>query len=276
MQLSTNIIKNTLDESYREDFGINGDITSEAVIDEAIEIDFKISAREDIILCGANIAEYFFNKTNIHYQLHKKDSNEVSAGNVIISGHGNARDILRLERVILNYLQNLSGVATLTNKYVQQIKGTKTKIYDTRKTIPNLRRLQKYAVRCGGGYNHRSSLDSSILIKDNHIAICGGVAKALKKAKLVKQHYSNIEIECDLISQVKEAVEEGVNIIMLDNMTLDKIIEAIKIIDKRSIVEVSGGVNLENISAIAAAGVDIISVGKLTHSARSVDIGLDI
>jgi nicotinate-nucleotide pyrophosphorylase (carboxylating) len=277
MQLSTDILRPILDQSLKEDFGINGDITSNAVIDHLAEVKFSISSRENIILCGADIAQYFFKKySTIEYKLHIKDSQAAAKGDIIISGQGKARDILMLERVILNYLQMLSGISTLTHQYVTAIKGTQARICDTRKTTPNLRALQKYAVRCGGGYNHRSSLDSAILIKDNHISICGGVTKAIRGAKLANPHYTKIEIECDTLAQVKEAIEEGVDIIMLDNMSIGEIKEAIQIINNRAIIEVSGGVNLENIRDIAKTGVDIISVGRLTHSAPAVDIGLDM
>lgn len=277
MQLYTQALKSVLDQSFKEDFGLNGDITSNSVIDSNKEVSFHISSRENIILCGVNIAEYFFRQySNIKYKVHIKDSGSVKAGGVIISGHGSAREILLLERIILNYLQMLSGISTLTNKYVLEVKGTKAKICDTRKTTPGLRAMQKYAVRCGGGYNHRSSLDGSILIKDNHISICGSVTEALQKAKLASPHYAKIEIECDLIDQVQEALKEGVDIIMLDNMTTHQIKEAVKIIGNAATIEVSGGVNLETVGAIARAGVDIISVGRLTHSSPAVDIGLDM
>ena len=238
---------------------------------------FSISARQNIILCGVNIAKYFFDQySTIQYHIHSCDASHVKKDDIIISGHGKAREILMLERVVLNYLQMLGGISTLTHEYVSKILGTKARICDTRKTTPNLRALQKYAVRCGGGHNHRSSLDSSILIKDNHIAICGSITKALGMAKLSSPHYAKIEIECDLLSQVKEAVAAGVDIIMLDNMSIDEIKEAVKIINNKAVIEVSGGVDLTNVLDIARCDVDIISVGKLTHSSPAVDIGLDI
>lgn len=277
MQLYTNTIKNILDQSFKEDFGINGDITSNAIIPPEREIKFSITARQNIILCGVNIAKYFFDHySTIQYQVHFQDTSVIKKNDIIISGHGKAREILMLERIILNYLQMLGGISTLTHEYVSQTIGTKARICDTRKTTPNLRQLQKYAVRCGGGYNHRVNLDSSILIKDNHISICGSITKALKQAKLATPHYAKIEVECDLLTQVKEAIEEGVDIIMLDNMSINEIKEAVKMINNRAIIEVSGGVDLKNVHEIASCDVDIISVGKLTHSAPAVDIGLDI
>jgi nicotinate-nucleotide pyrophosphorylase (carboxylating) len=178
--------------------------------------------------------------------------------------------------VVLNYLQHISGISTATYAFVQKVKGTKAKIFDTRKTTPLYRSLQKYAVLCGGGHNHRLCLDSSILIKDNHIAICGSITKALQQAKANNSHYAKIEIECDTLEQVAEVVNIGVDIIMLDNMSIKQIIEAISIIDNRAIIEASGNISLETIADIAKTGVDMISIGKITHSAPSVDIGLDI
>ncbi len=277
MQLYIKILEKSLDDSLKEDYGIKGDITSNALIDEDKEINFRIQPREEIVLCGLQIIQYYFDKySSIKYKIHYKDSDLLSAGGTILSGSGLAREILLLERVILNYLQHLSGIATNTYHFVQKIKHTKVKIFDTRKTIPLYRELQKYAVTCGGGYNHRLCLDSSILIKDNHIAICGGITNALKLAKANNPHYIKIEIECDNLEQVTEAINLGVDIIMLDNMTPNQIIEAIRIIDGRATIEASGNVSLETVGDIAQTGVDMISVGKITHSSRAVDIGLDI
>lgn len=277
MQLKCNIIKNLLDESFREDFGIKGDITSDSVIGKEAKIEFSINSRQEAVLCGIQIAKYYLdNYSTSKYTIHKLDSDPLKPGGTIISGQGNAREILLIERIVLNYLQHLTGISTLTNKFVQKIKGTNAKILDTRKTTPMLRSLQKYAVTCGGGYNHRLALDSSIMIKDNHISICGSITKAIQNAKKHNPHYAKIEIECDTIEQVKEAIIEGVDIILLDNMTISQINESLKIIDKRAKVEASGNVSLETVEQIAKTGVDYISIGKITHSAPSADIGLDI
>lgn len=279
MQLQLTPIKNFLDYTLSEDLGIGGDITSKYLIDKNQNIKFLITPREEMIICGYDVAKYFFNNhSNIKYQFLANDGDKVTSGKPIITGSGNATEILMLERTILNYLQHLSGIATLTSQYVQKITNTNTntKICDTRKTIPGLRTLQKYAVICGGGSNHRLALDSSILIKDNHIAICGSIENAIQKAKKFAPHYTKIEIECDNLDQVEKAVNCGVDIIMLDNMTLNQINDAIKIISSRCLIEVSGGVNMENIANIANTGVDFISIGRLTNSARAVDIGLDI
>ena len=277
MQLQIRTLHKLLDDSFKEDYGTKGDITSNAVIRNGTEVKFAINARQNLVLCGIQIAQYYFKEySSIKYQIHYNDSEIVKENATIIFGAGEATEVLLLERIILNYIQHLSGIATTTSKYVERVRETKAKIFDTRKTIPLLRQLQKYAVTCGGGYNHRLSLDSSILIKDNHIAICGGVTKALQKAKLYRPHYTRIEIECDTFEQVKESLAEGVDIIMLDNMSIDQIHEAVKLIGNKAIIEASGNVSLDTVKSIAQAGVDVISVGQITHSPTSADIGLDI
>ncbi|RTK93363.1 MAG: carboxylating nicotinate-nucleotide diphosphorylase [Rickettsiales bacterium] len=277
MQLQINTISKLLDQSFKEDYGIRGDITTDAVVDRDKKINFAINARQDMILCGMSIAEYYFNNySTIEYQSYYKDGDQVKKSMTLVSGYGYAQEILLIERIILNFMQHLSGIATLTNSYVKKVQSTKARICDTRKTIPMLRQLQKYAVSCGGGYNHRLTLDSAIMIKDNHIAICGGIKQALKLAKEKNPHYTKIEVECDTMEQVQEALSANVDIIMLDNMTIEQINMAVKIIGNSAIIEASGNVSLDNVAAIAKTGVDIISVGKITHSAPSVDIGLDI
>ncbi len=277
MQLQIRTLRKLLDDSFKEDYGIKGDITSEAMINAETQVNFAINARQNLILCGVQIAQYYFDEySSIKYKIHHTDSQTIKENTVIISGSGFATEILLLERIILNYMQHMSGIATTTSQYVELVKNTKAKIFDTRKTTPMLRQLQKYAVVCGGGYNHRLSLDSGILIKDNHIAICGSITKALQKAKQYSPHYTRIEIECDTIEQVKESLIAGVDVIMLDNMSPEQIHQAVKLIDGRAIIEASGNVSLDTVRDIAATGVDVISVGKITHSATSVDIGLDI
>ncbi|MGC0371410.1 MAG: hypothetical protein DGJ47_000099 [Rickettsiaceae bacterium] len=277
MQLTIESVEKLLQIALSEDYGIGGDITSQYTIDKNKEVSFKINAREDLILCGSDIANYFIKKhSSIKSKNYYMDAETVRKGEVIISGQGFAHEVMLLERVILNFLQHLSGVSTVTGKYVEQTQKTKAKIFDTRKTTPGLRSLQKYAVRCGGGHNHRLALDSGVMIKDNHIAICGSITKAVTKARSCKPHYLTIEVECDSLEQVKEAVECKVDIIMLDNMTLKQMSEAVLLINNTAIVEASGNVSLNNVKDIAKTGVDVISVGKITHSAPSVDIGLDI
>lgn len=277
MQLQINTISDLLDRSFKEDFGTKGDITSHATIDSHKTVSFAINARQPLILCGSQIAEYYFDKySSIDYQIHFDDSDSISESTSIITGHGFAREVLLLERIILNYLQHLSAIATTTNQFVKLAQGTKARICDTRKTTPTLRSLEKYAVTCGGGFNHRLTLDSSILIKDNHIAICGSIKEALERAKLAAPHYTKIEIECDTLAQVEEAVRYGADIIMLDNMSVEEIRESVEIIGNNAVIECSGNISLDTVEEIAGIGVDIISVGRITHSAKSVDIGLDI
>ncbi len=277
MKLQIQTISKLLDESFLEDFGIKGDITSNAIIADDKKIDFAINARQNMILCGINIAEYYFdNYSSIKYKTNYQDGDEVKQSSTIISGNGYAREILLIERIILNFMQHLSGITTLTHAYVQKVQGTKAHICDTRKTTPMLRQLQKYAVTCGGGHNHRLTLDSSIMIKDNHIAICGNITRAIKLAREQNPHYAKIEVECDNLAQVQEALENKCEIIMLDNMTIKQMNEAVKMIGNNAIIEASGNVSLDTVEEIAKTGVDIISIGKLTHSSPSVDIGLDI
>lgn len=277
MQLNLNIIRNLLDNSLKEDFGIRGDITSDATITPNSIINFRINSRKKSILSGVEIAKYYLKQyTDVNYSVHKQDGEKVSSGEDIISGRGDARDILLVERVLLNYLQHLSGISTLTHQYVSKTNGTKAKILDTRKTTPMLRTLEKYAVFCGGGHNHRLALDSAIMIKDNHIAICGDIGVAIRRAKENNPHYAKIEVECDTLEQVKIAASSDVDIILLDNMPLEQLKEAINIINGRALIEASGNVSLETVEKIAQTGVDYISIGKITHSAPIADIGLDI
>jgi nicotinate-nucleotide pyrophosphorylase (carboxylating) len=277
MQLNINAIKKLLDESFIEDIGIKGDITSDAIVDNNKIIKFSIVAREQLVLAGIPIAQYYLNNySSIKYKTLFTDSVCVEPEEKIITGQGYAKEILLLERIILNFMQHLSGVATLTNNFVQEIAETNAQIYDTRKTIPGLRRLQKYAVVQGGGNNHRLTMDSSILIKDNHIVCAGSIENALKAAKSKSPHYAKIEVECDNIQQVQEALDNAADIIMLDNMSITELQNSVDLIDGRAIIEASGGANINNALEIAQTGVNIISVGQLTHSAKAADIGLDM
>lgn len=277
MQLQINLLKDLLDKSFKEDFGTKGDITSNAILDKKVKTRFFIKSRQSATLCGIDIARYYLdNYSTAQYMIHKHDSDVLQAGDTIISGEGNAKEVLLIERIVLNYMQHLTGVATFTNQFVKRTLGTKAKILDTRKTIPMIRLLQKYAVTCGGGYNHRLTLDSGIMIKDNHIEICGSVAKAIQKAKNNTPHYTKIEIECDTIKQVREALIEKVDIILLDNMSIEQIRQCVNIVRGQIITEASGNISLETVESIAKTGVNYISIGKITHSAQSIDIGMDI
>jgi nicotinate-nucleotide pyrophosphorylase len=269
--------------SLAEDCAFN-DVTSDLTIPKTRLITFEINPREEIIFCGKDvIIEVFlqlkksakFRNSKLDLKISAKDGSAVKPGKSIAQGFGDARLIFAAERVILNLTQHLSGIATLTQKFVQTLGDKKIKILDTRKTLPSFRLLQKYSVTIGGGKNHRFSLADMILIKDNHIAAAGSIKNAIEAAKKNKKKLK-IEVECDTVEQVAEAIKSKPDIIMLDNMKIPEIKKSIKIINKKSKIEISGGVNLASIKSFAGLEIDFISVGSLTHSARAVDIGLDI
>ncbi len=266
-----------LRQALTEDIG-RGDITSQLILDKDAQAEFVIANRSPLIVCGLTIAIHIFNHVDMNVKTfnHQQDGKAVEPGQTLISGSGNALSILAAERVALNIMQHLSGISTLTHHYVEQVKGTKARILDTRKTLPGLRGLQKYAVRMGGGYNHRLRLDDGVLIKDNHISVCGSITEAVKRARSGTPFLTKIEVECDTLAQVEEAASVQVDVIMLDNMPLSELRQAVALVNGRALVEASGNVSLETIRDIAETGVDYISVGKLTHSAPSADIGLDI
>ena len=271
------LIEPIIRDALKEDLGLAGDVTASAVIAPKSRFKAEFKAREAGISAGIDCARLALSLMDpqVRFETLLPDGSEVKAGDVIARIEGKARAILAAERVALNLLCHLSGVATLTSKYVAVVAGTKAKIACTRKTIPNLRALQKHAVKCGGGHNHRYGLDDAILIKDNHIAICGSVAAAMERAKAGVGHTMKIEIEVDSIAQLKQALPYGPDVLLLDNFTLDMYAEAVKLAAGKTILEASGGVNLDTVRAIAEAGVDVISVGALTHSAPNFDIGLD-
>jgi len=266
------IIKNALDEDIGE-----GDITSFLTIGDDEKTSMAFVSRENIVVCGLDIIARLFEifDSKIEFSPLKKDGEIAKNGEKIATVSGSAKSILTTERTALNLLQHLCGIATKTHEYVEAIKGTNAKILDTRKTTPCLRVLEKYAVRTGGGQNHRMRLDDGILIKDNHIHIAGGIKEALIKAKEGNNKGLKIEIECDTLEQLSQAIEAGADIILLDNMSAEDLKEAVSISGGKVKLEASGGITLENINEIAKTGVDFISVGAITHSARNVDIGLD-
>jgi nicotinate-nucleotide pyrophosphorylase (carboxylating) len=260
-----------------EDIG-HGDISSESLFAKDTTGQANLVARESFVLAGAeNVAAEVFMLQNplIEYSGAVEDGREVVAGDCLLTVRGPVVDLLKAERVALNLLQRLSGIATLTSKYVEKTKLYPVRISDTRKTTPGLRILEKYAVRVGGGYNHRFNLSDGVLIKDNHIAACGSLTKAVERVREKIPHTIKIEVETDTLAQVQECLEVGVDIIMLDNMDLVNTREAVSLISGAALVEASGGVNLDTVAEIAATGVDIISVGALTHSVFSCDIGMD-
>ncbi|ESQ80134.1 carboxylating nicotinate-nucleotide diphosphorylase [Asticcacaulis sp. YBE204] len=271
------LVEPVVRDALREDLGLAGDVTADAVILPKARFRAEFNAREAGIVAGLDCARIAMNLMDPHvrFEIVKPDASEVVAGDVIARVEGNARAILAAERVALNLLSHLSGVATLTQTYVKALDGLPARIACTRKTLPGLRGLQKHAVKCGGGHNHRYGLDDAILIKDNHIAICGGVEKALELAKAAAGHTMKIEIEVDSIYQLKQALPFKPDVIMVDNFDLETLREAVSIAKGKTILEASGGVNLSTVRAIAETGIDVISVGALTHSAPVFDIGLD-
>lgn len=269
-----------LDEFVRstlaEDMGSGGDVTSRATIDEAARLTASMSCREPIVIAGLAIARAFFTELDGTAVLdcHAADGDAVPAGAVLMTIDGDARPMLAAERSALNTLQHLSGIATLTRRFVEAIAGTGATLLDTRKTIPGLRVLEKYAARMGGAQNHRMRLDDGLLIKDNHVAVCGGVAEAVRRAKAAHTGFA-VQVEVDRVSQIEPALAAGADRLLLDNMAPDMLREAVALVGGRVPLEASGGVNLSTIRSIAETGVDFISVGRITQSAPAVDIGLD-
>jgi nicotinate-nucleotide pyrophosphorylase (carboxylating) len=270
-------IRPLVEAALREDIR-SGDITTNSLIPAEARARAILRTREDGVLAGIAVAQMTFATLDesITFSQVKPDGAAMTKGETVLQSDGAARAVLTAERVALNFLQRLSGIATLTRQFVDAVAGTAAHIADTRKTTPGLRVLEKYAVRCGGGSNHRFALDDMILIKDNHVALCGGIAAAIARARANIGHAVKIEVECDTLDQVHQAADARADIILLDNMTPDELREAVGIINGRSLSEASGGVNLQTVRAIAQSGVDIISVGALTHSARALDLGLDI
>jgi nicotinate-nucleotide pyrophosphorylase (carboxylating) len=276
--LSPLLIADAVRAALQEDLGRAGDITTQATIPASAQANAVIAAREEGVIAGLPLAREAFRQIDaeIAFEPCVEDGAHVAPGAVVARIKGSARGVLGAERVALNYLGRLSGIASLTQRFAARIAHTKAKVCDTRKTTPLLRAFEKYAVRCGGGSNHRFGLDDAILIKDNHIAVAGGVARALRAAKAFKGHLVKIEIEVDTLAQLREVLAEGADVVLLDNMSLEDLREAVAMIGGRMIAEASGGVTLESIAAIAETGVDLISVGALTHSARVMDLGLDV
>ncbi len=263
--------------SLAEDLGRAGDITALACIDADTRLNATFGARKAGTIAGlacVRLAILALDPTATFETL-VSDGDPVEAGTVLARVEANARALLSAERTALNLLGRLSGIATLTSAYVDAVVGTTASITDTRKTTPGLRALEKYAVRCGGAVNHRFGLDDAILIKDNHVAACGGVRPAIERARAFAGHLVKVECEVDSLLQFDEALAAGPDVIMLDNFSLDDLSEAVARNAGRLVLEASGGVNLDTVAAIAATGVDVISVGALTHSAPVLDIGLD-
>lgn len=264
-----------IENALREDIH-TGDITTLAVVPESREVRASLKAKEPMVLAGIQVAARVFQLLDPRtlFTPHYADGDHLQAGDIIADLLGNAPVLLQGERVALNLLQRMCGVATLTSRYVQAVQGTRARVVDTRKTTPGLRILEKYAVRVGGGINHRTGLYDGVLIKENHIAAAGGITAAIGRARAYIPHTMKIEVETETLAEVAEALAAGADIIMLDNMDLSTMGEAVAMIAGKALVEASGGVSLESIRAIAETGVDIISVGALTHSARAMDISM--
>lgn len=272
--LSNDALNRLIDDAFEEDIG-SGDLTSLSVIDEDAVLSATMRARTNMVLAGLPLALAVFKRLDQDVQLteHAKDGNHLTAGDHILTIQGKARALLTAERTALNFVQHLSGIATLTHVYVQAIADTKATLLDTRKTIPGYRKLAKYATRMGGAANHRMGLYDAVMIKDNHIAMNGSITDAVARAKAYTDR--EIVVECDTLDQVSEAFQAGASRLLLDNMSLDQLRQAIDLTQGNIPLEASGGVTLETIADIAKTGVDFISVGRLTQSAPAIDIGLD-
>jgi len=272
-----NTIDKLIDLALEEDIGA-GDVTTENLISPEAGGSGQIVAKEALILAGLDIARKVFERLDpdIAWQPHRSDGDAVDAGTSVLTVSGKLQALLKGERVALNFLQRLSGVATLVRTYTTKIPGGGARLVDTRKTTPGWRMLEKYAVRVGGAGNHRMGLYDGVLIKDNHIAACGGVAAAVARIRGRISHLMKIEIEVATLDQVREALAAGVEVIMLDNMEIDLIRKAVALIDGKAVIEVSGNVTDARLGRLALTGIDIISVGALTHSARCVDLSMRI
>lgn len=270
-------LRRKIEEWLDEDIGF-GDITTSSTIPVTEQGRGILYAKEEGIVAGLPIAELVFEVIDptLKFAAQVEEGVVVGKGQAIVEVTGSVQSILTGERLALNLLQRLSGIATRTHEFVKAIEGTKARVVDTRKTTPGLRMLEKYAVRVGGGHNHRYALYDAVMIKDNHIKGAGGITQAVQAARQAIPHTMKIEVETESIAQVEEALSAGADIIMLDNMSVELMKEAVQLIAGRAVVEASGGVNLDTIRSIAKTGVDVISVGALTHSVRSLDISLDL
>ncbi len=271
------IVKEHIKNALKEDIGY-GDITTDFLIDEDETLTAKLNTRQDGILCGIDIVEEVFKTLSKDVRIEKyfKDGDEIKKGDTLAVIHGNARAILTGERTALNYIQRLSAIATETKKYQDAIGSSKARITDTRKTTPNFRMFEKYAVLTGGARLHRFNLSDCIMLKDNHIQFAGSITNAINKIRQQLSHTHKIEVECDTIEQVKEAISVKADIIMLDNMDCETMKKCVELIDNKAIIEASGNVTLETIGEIAKTGVDVISSSAIAAKAKTLDIGLDM
>ena len=271
------LIDKIVEQALLEDIG-TGDITSESIVPYDLKAKGIIKTSEEGVVAGLDIIYLVFKKLDpeICFQSKIKDGKNILSGEVLAKISGSARTILKGERVALNFLQRMSGIATITSKFCQQVKDFPVRIVDTRKTTPGLRILEKYAVSMGGGHNHRFGLYDAVLIKDNHITVAGGIRPAVNSVRKQISHTVKIEVEVENLSQLQDALRVKADIIMLDNMDLDTMEKAVKIAKGKALIEASGGITLEKVRKIAQTGVDLISVGALTHSVKSLDISMEI
>jgi nicotinate-nucleotide pyrophosphorylase (carboxylating) len=272
-------IDDAVERALAEDLGRAGDITSIATVPENVTARAALVARKSGTVAGLPLVAATFRRLapDIEITAHARDGNTVAARTELMTIAGPARAILAAERTALNFAGALSGVATATARYVRKVSHTKTRVICTRKTTPGLRALQKYAIRCGGGFNHRFGLDDAVLIKDNHIAVAGGIRAVLERAKASLGHLVKIEIEVDNLAQLEEVLKvELADVVLLDNMDVETMRKAVKMVGGQMETEASGGITLDTVAAIAETGVDYVSSGALTHSAQNLDIGLDI
>lgn len=271
------LLKPLVEDALAEDLGRRGDVTSQATIPADMQAQLQIKARQSGVICGMDLARLSFAlvDASIEFVAQVQDGEAVAAGAVLATVKGNARHLLTAERTALNFMTHLSGIATATRQIVDSVAQYPAQITCTRKTIPGLRIVQKYAVRCGGGRNHRLGLDDAILIKDNHIAIAGDIKTAIEQAQHFAGHLIPIEVEVDTLEQLEQALETGVSLVLLDNMSPEILSQAVAMCKGRAKTEASGGITPETVRAAASTGVDFIAMGYLTHSTTALDIGLD-
>ena len=271
------ILTETVRRALAEDID-RGDLTSEACVESTTIGTAKLNSREPIVVCGLPILEEVYAQVDllVDVERHVEDADRCDSGTTLATVSGPATSILLGERVALNFMQRLTGVSTMTMRFVDALpEGSLTRITDTRKTTPGLRAFERYAVRCGGGHNHREDLGAAVLIKDNHIAAAGGVRRAVQRARAYAPHTCRIECEVDTSEQLQEALAAGADIVMLDNFDDEQVRDALTLVASRALVEVSGGITLDRVARLGGLGVDVISVGALTHSSPACDLGLD-
>jgi nicotinate-nucleotide pyrophosphorylase (carboxylating) len=272
------LVRSAVAAALAEDLGLAGDITTDAIVPPEVMATGVFATRSPGVIAGLQLAEAAFRQLDpqVRIEILIADGERAPAKVVVARVSGKARALLTAERVALNFLGRLSGIATLTRQYVDAIAGCRARIIDTRKTTPGLRAFEKYAVRAGGGMNHRVGLFDAVLIKDNHIVVAGGIGAAIEAARARAGHMVKIEVEVDTLAQLAEALAHRVDAVLLDNMSPAQLREAVRLVAGRAITEASGGVNLDTVRAIAESGVDLISIGALTHSAPALDLGLDL